>query len=67
MNLAHENRPPGPSALKKWGRRLLGALAAVFVGIQFVPVEAMENPTSQPALAEPPEVYWETRKRLAWN
>jgi hypothetical protein len=56
MNQAHENRPPGPSALKKWGPRLLGVLAAAFVGIQFVPVAAMENPASQPPLAEPPEV-----------
>jgi hypothetical protein len=56
MNQTHENRPPGPSALKKWGPRLLGVLAAAFVGIQFVPVAAMENPASQPALAEPPEV-----------
>lgn len=56
MNQAHENRPPGPSALKKWGPRLLGVLAAAFVGIQFVPVAAMENPASQPPLPEPPEV-----------
>ena len=56
MNHAHEHKPPAPSALKKWGPRLLGALAAIFVGIQFVPVEAMENPASQPPLPEPPEV-----------
>lgn len=56
MNSVHENRPPSPNKLKTWGRITLGALAAAFVGIQFVPVEAKENPTSQPPLPEPPEV-----------
>lgn len=56
MNQTHENRPPSPSALKKWGPRLVGALVVGFVGIQFVPVAAMENPPTQPPLAEPPEV-----------
>lgn len=56
MNHTHENRPPAPSTLKKWGPRLLGALAVAFVGIQFVPVAAMQNPPSQPPLPEPPEV-----------
>lgn len=56
MNSVHENRPPSPSKLKTWGRITLGALAAIFVGIQFVPVDAKENPPSQPPLPEPPEV-----------
>ncbi len=56
MNSVQENRPPSPSKLKTWGRLTLGVLAALFVGIQFVPVEAMENPPSQPPLPEPPEV-----------
>lgn len=56
MNSVYENRPPSPNKLKKWGPRVLGAFVAAFVGIQFVPVSAMENPASQPPLPEPPEV-----------
>lgn len=56
MNSAHENRPPSPSKFKKWGPRIVGVAGALFLGIQFVPVEAKENPTAQPPLPEPPEV-----------
>lgn len=56
MNSLLENRPPERSKLKKWGQITLGVLVVSFVGIQFVPVAAMENPASQPPLQEPPEV-----------
>lgn len=43
-----------------------GVLAFAFVAIQFVPVEAMENPPSQPPLEEPPEVV-EILKRACYD
>jgi Haem-binding domain len=56
MNPNDANPPPAPSVFRKWGPRVAGAFAALLVGIQFVPVDAKENPPSQPPLAEPPEV-----------
>lgn len=56
MNPNDANPPPAPSFIRKWGPRAGGAVAALLVGIQFVPVDAKENPASQPPLPEPPEV-----------
>lgn len=56
MNPHDANPPPAPSFVRKWGPRAGGAFAAILVGIQFVPVEAKENPPSRPSLPEPPEV-----------
>jgi hypothetical protein len=51
-----EASPATSSRLKQFLIRGGIALGVLFVGIQFVPVAAMENPKSQPALNEKPEV-----------
>jgi hypothetical protein len=56
MNPHDANPPPAPNVVRKWSPRLGGALAVTLVAIQFVPVEAKENPPSRPSLPEPPEV-----------
>ena len=56
MNPPHENLPPTPSRFSRWWPRILGILLVVFLAIQLIEVDGMDNPPSDVAFEEPPEV-----------
>lgn len=56
MNAPHLSGRPRMGTAKRVAIWIAGVLGVVFIAIQFVPVEAMENPPEQPPWPEPPEV-----------
>lgn len=48
--------PGKGSRLRVWGKRVAIGVVVIGVGIQFIPVSAMENPPEKPPLPEKPEI-----------